>query len=37
VEIETKNDGDLFEIVNLLGYSMEDTTSETIYEILHKA
>ncbi|PRR86153.1 class IV adenylate cyclase [Clostridium luticellarii] len=36
VEIETKNDGDLFEIVNLLGYSMEDTTSETIYEILHK-
>lgn len=36
VEIETKNDRDLVEIVHLLGYSIEDTTSETIYEILHK-
>lgn len=36
VEIETKNDRELAEIVNLLGYSIKDTTSKTIYEILHK-
>lgn len=34
VEIETKSDDELYEIVNLLGYTMDDTTSDTIYEIL---
>ncbi|UZQ48780.1 class IV adenylate cyclase [Clostridium kluyveri] len=36
LEIESANDQELYEIVNLLGYSLEDTTSETIYEILGK-
>ncbi|WP_333860654.1 class IV adenylate cyclase [Clostridium sp.] len=36
LEIESTNDQELHEIVNLLGYSLEDTTSETIYEILDK-
>lgn len=34
VEIETADDRELAEIVNLLGYSMKDITSKTIYEIL---
>ena len=34
VEIETNNEDELKEIVELLGYTMEDTTSKTIYEIL---
>lgn len=34
VEIETSSEEELQEIVKLLGYSMEDTTSKTIYEIL---
>lgn len=34
IEIETSNEEELLEVVNLLGYTMEDTTSKTIYEIL---
>lgn len=34
IEIETADEKELEEVVNLLGYSMEDTTSKTIYEIL---
>ncbi|MCM8711089.1 CYTH domain-containing protein [Clostridium sp. SYSU_GA19001] len=34
IEIETFYEDELKEIVELLGYSMEDTTSKTIYEIL---
>lgn len=34
VEIETSSEEELNEILNLLGYSMKDTTSKTIYEIL---
>jgi adenylate cyclase, class 2 len=34
IEIETSNEQQLEEIVNLLGYTMKDTTSKTIYEIL---
>lgn len=34
IEIETSMEDELREIVALLGYSMEDTTSKTIYEIL---
>lgn len=34
IEIETNSDDELKEIVTLLGYSLEDTTSKTIYEIL---
>lgn len=34
IEIETNNDKELEEIVSLLGYTIEDTTSKTIYEIL---
>ncbi|WP_163191977.1 class IV adenylate cyclase [Clostridium thermarum] len=34
LEIETRSEDELQEIVNLLGYTMEDTTSKTIYEIL---
>ncbi|WP_368489618.1 class IV adenylate cyclase [Clostridium sp. BJN0013] len=36
LEIESTNDQEFHEIVNLLGYSLEDTTSETIYQILDK-
>lgn len=36
IEIEAKNEDDLKEIVELLGYNMNDTTSKTIYEILNK-
>lgn len=34
VEIETSSEEELNEVLNLLGYSMKDTTSKTIYEIL---
>lgn len=34
IEIETAYEDELKEIVSLLGYSMDDTTSKTIYEIL---
>lgn len=36
LEIETQNNDELHEIVELLGYTIEDTTSETIYEILNR-
>ncbi|AZV55344.1 CYTH domain-containing protein [Clostridium sp. AWRP] len=36
IEIETKSDGELNELVELLGYSIKDTTSKTIYEILNE-
>lgn len=35
IEIETKDENELEEIVDLLGYQMKDTTSKTIYEILN--
>lgn len=34
IEIETNYEEQLKEVVTLLGYTMEDTTSKTIYEIL---
>lgn len=34
IEIETEFEDELEEVVHLLGYSLEDTTSKTIYEIL---
>ena len=34
VEIETSSEEELNEVLNLLGYSMKDTTSKTIYDIL---
>lgn len=34
IEIETSDDTELEEVVKLLGYTMEDTTSKTIYDIL---
>jgi adenylate cyclase, class 2 len=34
LEIETENEDELKEIVSLLGYKLEDTTSKTIFEIL---
>ncbi len=34
IEIETAYEEELWELVKLLGYKMEDTTSKTIYEIL---
>lgn len=34
IEIEAPNGAELEEVVNLLGYKLEDTTSKTIYEIL---
>lgn len=34
IEIETSSESELEEVVTLLGYSMSDTTSATIYEIL---
>lgn len=36
LEIETSSEEKLEKIVHLLGYSLEDTTSETIYDILKK-
>lgn len=36
IEIETHSEEELKAIVELLGYTMEDTTSSTIYEILNK-
>lgn len=36
IEIETTSEEKLENIVKLLGYTLEDTTSETIYEILEK-
>jgi len=34
IEIESADEDELEEVVNLLGYSLSDTTSKTIYEIL---
>lgn len=34
IEIETNNDKELEKVVTLLGYTLEDTTSKTIYDIL---
>lgn len=34
IEIETAYENELEEVVKLLGYSMDDTTSKTIFEIL---
>ncbi len=34
IEIETSSEEELNEVLNLLGYTMKDTTSKTIYEIL---
>jgi adenylate cyclase class 2 len=34
IEIETNYEEQLKEVVTLLGYSIEDTTSKTIYELL---
>ncbi|WP_160674186.1 CYTH domain-containing protein [Clostridium sp. C8-1-8] len=36
IEIETAYENELKEVVEALGYSMEDTTSKTIYEILEE-
>lgn len=34
IELETNDDTELKEVVELLGYKLEDTTSKTIFEIL---
>ena len=34
IELESNNEDEVKELVALLGYSMDDTTSKTIYEIL---
>ena len=34
IEVESSNEEEIKEIVNLLGYTMEDTTSKTMYEII---
>lgn len=36
IEIETDSEEKLERIVNLLGYTMEDTTSKTIYELIEE-
>ncbi|WP_446898346.1 class IV adenylate cyclase [Clostridium sp. LBM24168] len=36
LEIETQDNNELHEIVKLLGYTIKDTTSDTIYEIMNK-
>jgi adenylate cyclase class 2 len=36
IEIETAYEEELKEVVELLGYSLKDTTSKTIYEILNE-
>jgi len=35
IEIESQNENEIREIVELLGYTMNDTTSKTIFEILN--
>lgn len=35
IEIESPKEEELVEVVHLLGYKMEDTTSKTMYEILN--
>lgn len=35
IEIESSSEAEIEEIVNLLGYTMNDTTSKTIFEILN--
>ncbi|MBU3227153.1 class IV adenylate cyclase [Clostridium algidicarnis] len=35
IEIETSTEEELKEVVDLLGYTMEDTSSKTIYDILN--
>jgi len=35
IEIESTSEEEIKEIVELLGYTMEDTTSKTIFEILN--
>ena len=34
IEIEGEDEYEIIEVIGLLGYSLEDTTSKTIYEIL---
>ncbi len=34
IEIESADEDELYEVITLLGYTLEDTTSKTIYEIL---
>ncbi len=34
IEIEGDDEDEILEVITLLGYTLEDTTSETIYEIL---
>ncbi len=36
IEIESKDEEELKEVVYKLGYTMEDTTSETIYELIDR-
>ncbi|MCY6483193.1 CYTH domain-containing protein [Clostridium aestuarii] len=36
IEIETSNEDELKEVVTLLGYTLENTTSKTIYEIINE-
>ena len=36
LEIETSSEENLESVVKFLGYTLDDTTSETIYEILEK-
>ncbi|MDP4177222.1 MAG: CYTH domain-containing protein [Bacillota bacterium] len=36
LEIESEDENELQEVVKLLGYTMEDTTSKTIHEILNE-
>ncbi|MPQ45142.1 class IV adenylate cyclase [Clostridium tarantellae] len=36
IELETDSEEELEEILKLLGYNLEDTTSKTIYEILNE-
>ncbi|KEI06654.1 CYTH domain-containing protein [Clostridium botulinum] len=36
IEIETSIEAELKEVVTLLGYTMEDTTSKTIYQIIEE-
>jgi len=34
IEIESSNEDELLEVISLLGYTLKDTTSKSIYEIL---
>ncbi len=36
IELETTSEEELKEVVELLGYTLEDTTSKTIYQILNE-